>query len=167
MITFSNQQCVFNMKIVRNPAFNSNPDWNYYNSKRRKKLIGGHVQKIYVFVLSNAGFPNIFIVKIYYLLEHMNQTGQTMIFLCFADTKKCNFVFFWHILVFQNYHIMYYTIPGLYDGGPFTNNYNLFYRESLMTFIKMELYGTILLVITPNLMSVRILINFWTLSGHP
>ena len=50
---------------------------------------------------------------------------------------------------------------------PFINNCNLFYRESLMTFIKMELYGTILLVITPNLMSVRILINFWTLSGHP
>ena len=50
---------------------------------------------------------------------------------------------------------------------PFINNCNLFYRESLMTFIKMELCGTILLVITQNLMSVRILINFWTLSGHP
>merc|ERR1712172_342503 len=34
--------------------------------------------------------------------------------------------------------------------------------ESLTTFTKMELYGTILLVITPNLMSVRIPINFWT-----
>ena len=81
--------------------------------------------------------------------------------------KPANLRIFFHIQLFCFSKTTKIIQSQVQMMGPFINNYNLFCRESLMTFIKMELYGTILLVITPNLMSVRILINFWTLSGHP